>query len=310
METKTIRRIILYTIVWVLLYFNFSQAGIRELYYKATHKTQTYVQFSPNPNQLKLGTTASPLSSQEIILNEPIELDFKTRAQIMHIRKEYVDKYRDLLVNDYLPFEPLYNQIEDNRPWWGIRGEFCWSRGQKSIDGPSEETRFFINPYLLLGLDEGVAFTSYPCAPVYPHPVSFFWFAQDSKAEVTYDISRFFREREYMPRKLRDYHTLSLISYNARDFGYEYISVAPEESLNVAPVGEGRLFKEACQLRAFIHRGISCGYPNGCNNQSPDEPDLQFKILDVPAVLYCKLWKANPKQASDNADFTFVIKLK
>lgn len=312
-RTMQIRLMIVYlalAVFLVALYAN--RAEIPGLLFSSSpiNTRQTYVKLTTQATQLKLGKESN-VPTREVMLNEPIALNFKTRAEVMRIRKEYVEQYRVFIKGEYVPFEPVYSQIADDRPWWGIRGEFCWGPGKGSIDGPAEETRFLINPYLLLGLDENKAFIlgNRPCVPVYPHPVALFWYAHESKAVVTYDISRFFRERKGMPQVLGDYRILSLVDYNARDFGYEFVSVSPEKSKGVGPVGEGRLFRQACALRAFIHRGGSCGYPGGCNNQSPDEPDVRFKILELPAVLYGKLWKVSPRQVGDDADFTFIINL-
>ncbi len=305
--TVTIRRLLLYAIVFAVLFYCYVQ--IKTVAH--TNPSQSYVKFTNQPVRLKVGPGVNTLE-KEIILNEPMELDFKTRAEIMDIRKYYVDQYRDLLEGEYVPYGPLFLRIVDNRPWWGIEGEFCHGVGQHSIDGASEETRFFINPFLLLGLDESKVFTfspDTPCSPTFPRPVTLHWHASDAKAVVTYDISRFFRERGRQPKSWGDYHILSFESFNARDFGYEYIFASPALSQNVTGVDQSHMFHEACPLRSFIHCGRSCGYPGGCNNESPYEPDLRFRITDTPATLYCKLWKNKPDSVDDPADFIFVIQM-
>lgn len=268
----------------------------------------------PRPNTLKTGSRPNIPKEKEITLNEPIELDFKTKAEIFEIRRQYVNEYRQLVSGQYTPYNTVFGAITDNKPWWGINGQFCSGPGKRSIDGPSEESRFFANPFLLLGLDEGRTFIfpeSASCTPAYPRPTSLYWYAREAKAVVTYDLSRFFAERATQPQSAgMDYHVLSLENYNARDFGYSFVYAAPELSNGVSGDKHARLFKQPCALSSFIHCGGSCRYPGGCNNKSPLEPNLNFRVDSLPATLYCKLWKTRPQNVNQPADFVFIIQLQ
>ena len=318
--TKSYRRFLLYAILISIILFSIRIILISIHDYQAQNSTMSLIQpvtqsgkAFVHATNLKVGPALNLPAKKEIILNEPIELDYKSRDEIMNIRTQYVNQYRELIEEEYVPFTPVFGAIEDNRPWWGIDGEFCYGPGNRSIDGPSEETRFFANPFLLLGLDENKAFilaSGLPCEPAFPRPVTLYWYSPEAKAEVTYDISRFFRERERLPQELGNYHELSLVNYNARDFGYSYVYAARSLSKGVMEGTGARLFSSSCQLQSFIHRGGSCGYPGGCNNESPNQPDSRFKITDLPAVLYCKLWKAKPQNVEASADFIFIIKLQ
>ncbi|MEI8010891.1 MAG: hypothetical protein WCI27_00215 [Candidatus Omnitrophota bacterium] len=260
-------------------------------------------------NEIKVGADA-PLST-DIPLEEPIELDYKSREEIFSIRTMNVNLHAILLEKDYHPSSNVFGQIVSNKPWWGIEGEFCEGPGSNSIDGPAEETRFFINPYLLLGLDEGKAFPMHgvPCDPAFPRPLSLKWVAGESRAEAVYDISRFFRERLRYPKEDGASDILELVNYNARDFGFEYIRVNRAQSQNVEPVSDSKMFQDVMPMKGFIHLGGSCGYPGGCNNASPYEPDLKFRITDLPAVLACDLWREKPADSAQKPDFTFILYL-
>ena len=47
----------------------------------------------------------------------------------------------------------MFGQVEDGRPWWGIEGQYFHGPGQRSIEGPSEESCFVLNPFLLVAVD-------------------------------------------------------------------------------------------------------------------------------------------------------------
>jgi len=262
-------------------------------------------------NQLNLGPAASANGCPNIRINEPIELDFLSKEEVYSLRKKYVNQYPSLITGRYLPSEQLFGGIVDGKPWWGLEGQFCKGDGRHSIDGFSEETRFWANPFLLLGLDECKAFRmgNSPCFAVYPKPVSLLWCASERKAVVTYDISQFLRQKEEIFGQAREI-TLFLENYNARDFGFNFVYAPPYLSKKVFDADGGRLLKEPCALTSFIHLGRSCGYPGGCNNASPYQPQLYIRVDSVPATLYCKLWYKPPKDSGQPADFTYIIEFE
>jgi hypothetical protein len=262
------------------------------------------------PNRLRLGDAAAP---GEIVIrpHAPVELDGLTRAQVFALRTREVQRHRPLVHEPYAPAAQVFGQIEDGRPWWGMEGEFCRGPGKRSIDGPSEEARFLLNPFLLLGLDEGKAFVDQPptCFPVWPQPTRLSWSPHARRAVVRYDITRFIREKR-MVNLLRQFTQLSLDNYNARDFGLGFVHADPARSQNVAPFPGGRLFVDAIPLHGYIHRGGSCGYPGGCNNASPYEPQLYFKLTGLPARIHCKLWRERPAALTDAAEVSFLIEMR
>jgi len=271
--------------------------------------------FRPNQNSLLVGKDAAKKEIVSIPLQGPIELDGLTVVEITRLRHRYVNDFRDLVKGDYGLWHNTFGAIEDKKPWWGIEGQFCYGYGgEKSIAGPSEESRFLINPFLLLGLLEGKAYISMEktCFPVYPQPVSLQWNAKDSLAVVTYDMKRFFREKARHPARSSDDHenVLSINDYNARDFGFNYIYCSPQESKGIAPVRQPSFLQTIVPLRSLIHLGQSCGYPGGCNNASPYQPDLYFSILEVPGQIHCTLWKSKPNHVEEPGDFTFIIKFE
>jgi len=260
-----------------------------------------------------LDISASAPSIKNIPLNPPIELDYKTRQEVYAIRVAQITPHVELLAGDYHPSESVFGAITDKKPWWGIDGQFCRADGRHSIDGPSEESRFLINPFLLLAIEENNAWNIRgDCSPAYPRPVSLQWFARDKTAKVTYAMGEFYRQRRLdgFPPGAIEGASFYLKNLNARDFGYEFMHLADAHSANIRPIGNARMFTDSVRLLSMLHCGGSCGYPGGCNNGSPNEPDLHFSVERLAATMYCKLWKKKPASPQQDADFIFIIELK
>ena len=50
-----------------------------------------------------------------------------------------------------------------------------------------------------------------------------------------------------------------------------------------------------------------CGYPGGCNNGSPHQPETEFIIDAYPASATFKLWRQQPDSPDDPADLIYDI---
>ncbi len=239
-------------------------------------------------------------------INPMIELDFKTKAEIYNIRKSYVLQHPELIRGDYQPAEAVFGQIQDNRPWWGILGLSYYGPGKQSLEGLSEESRFLVNPFVFVGLDEGLAYTEknkkLNPIPIYPEASALFWSSDRALARVTYDIGSFWKKQKNFGRPKKN--RFNLIAYNARDFGFNDLYVVPEKSKNIIslnPTGK------PVAIRQFIHNGESCGYPGGCNNTSPDQPELKIEVTGLPALVFIKLWHHNPGNLSQSPDMIFIV---
>ena len=68
---------------------------------------------------------------------------------------------------------------------------------------------------------------------------------------------------------------------------------------------------EAVRILHFIHRGGSCGYPGGCNNGSPYQPELDnFRVEALPAHLDVLLWRNRPKDISESPVMRFAVRFE
>lgn len=252
--------------------------------------------------------TASPADqSIEIPLNPMMELNSRKKLDIYDIRRMYAEKYPQFMGKNYSPSDAVFGQIEDDKPWWGILGRSYYGAGTDSIQGPAAESRFIANPLLLVGLDSGRAFVarvpgSKP-KPVYPEPLRLYWQPDGTLALAEYDITAFKKLSTEIGDGLSVSGHLTLIAYNARDLGYNflYVDVAKSKYFHAKP--------RVVQLSQLLHKGDSCGYPGGCNNMSPRQTDLDVVITGLPATAYIKLWKQAPVSPTDPADMVFVLKM-
>jgi len=272
-------------------------------------------------------------------INPMVELDFKTKDEIYAIRKKYVAQYPELLgkiyknlganimnklfsflklkkgesdVNvAYEPSYPVFGQIKSGKAWWGILGMSYYGPGNKSIAGPSEESRYIANPYMLVGIVESNSYVvkggGRSPKIMYPKPYSLQWKSNGTFGQVSYNISAYWGlQRNYHFKGNKHTEKFSLCAYNARDLGYGYCFIDMMDSMNIRPL---KVMDEPFRIRHYLHCGGSCGYRGGCNNMSPRTPELDIKIQRLPARVTLKLWRDLPKTSSQPADIVFNVKL-
>jgi hypothetical protein len=275
---------------------------------------------NPNHNTLAIGEEAR-LAEVEVQLNPAVELDWMTRADVLDLRREAVYRYPDLIAGDYQPSEAVFGQIEDGRPWWGFKGQFYGS-GSRSIEGPAEESRYIVNPYLLVAANTwfsgamwgGTRITKkdldHPDFPYYCLPESLWWWPEEARAEVVYPVSRCLDRMNQWTIEPQSASSaiFDLVAYNARDMNLSYMYVAYADSLNISKDDPPR---RPYAIPQYIHRGRSCGYPGGCNNMSPSCPEIQrISIEALPAQATIRLWEHKPLSVERPPDMTFVIRFE
>jgi hypothetical protein len=269
-------------------------------------------------NELSIGKTAKAAAPVTIQMNQPIELDFKSRDDVLGMREKEIKKYPQLLGDEYQPGE-CFDLIEDDRPWWGLYGLHVYRQGNHSIDGPSKESEYLLNPYRLvsaepvnIGIFRPNSLTEKQLSTKdFPFewksgPVKFD--AKNSMAQVTYDVTGYHRQlAKWIPSLKGDtvIQDFSLIAYNARDLSLPYMYLDPVKSINVSPWK----MRDSVEIRQMIHCGGSCGYPGGCNNMSPHSVEMDNNHLQkLPARAYLKLWKERPRDVQKAPpDFVMVL---
>jgi len=266
-------------------------------------------------NELAIGKSAKSDASVSISIVPPANFNFKSRAEILAMRRREVMKHSELLKGPYYPDDDVFGELASGRPWWGDLGEAYYGPGPKSILGMSEESRFILNPYLLaaeeiiVGLvkervtEDDLAHKSFP---TFVQPSGLRWWPRQGKAEVTYDVSAFQSQmRSTYGADINFVNESSLEIINARDLGLQYVYIPPTWTYNIEITNPMR---GPIANPQFIHCGGSCGYPGGCNNMSPTCPQLErFKIKKFPARLILMMWKNAPTTGREPPDMVYTI---
>jgi len=277
------------------------------------------------PLQLALGQEARTRAPLSIPIQPPAELDRLSRAEVLELRRREVERHGVLMRAPYKPVMAVFGGIVDRRPWWGIVGQFYIGPGPNSIEGPSEETRLVLNPFLLVapeffGLTLWVRGAGMwraqslsrdqlhdPDFPFYVPARELTWRPHERRAEVRYPVSKHLaRLNRYTTSELRLEHaTFDLFAYNARDLGLSHLLLSPLLSRNLLKRPPPPA--QPVPIRHFIHLGSSCGYPGGCNNMSPQTPELNgYVISALPARAHLLLW-SQPPSKDQPPDLSFVI---
>jgi hypothetical protein len=266
---------------------------------------------------LAIGKSAKVAGMVAIPIYPPVELNYQSKSAIFKARKQFVMTQPKLITGPYTPSEDVFGRIEDGKPWWGIEGMSYYGAGNKSILGPAEESRFIMNPFLLVGDSNGgsTLFDKHkvPASrlhqgyfPFYCQPRDLKWWPSESRAEVTYDARSFQQWSCQINGSQTSYGgIIQLEAINARDLGLEYIYVPIERCTNIKA---GSPMRAAMSIPQYIHCGGSCGYPGGCNNMSPTTAELDsLRLTALPARLEIWLWKSAPQTGKEPADMVFVI---
>lgn len=262
----------------------------------------------------------------DVPINPVENYNFLSKEKILELRTQHVAKHPELVNGQYKPSDNVFMLIENNKPWWGMRGIFVNGCGDKSIEGEAEESRFLSNPFLLVAAspwtaeiwDTNVLPKTEPDKPDFPYcwlPKSLTYHPSRRLVEATYDVSSYDEKLENRKNWLtaRDQkqlpiRTFGLVGYNARDFGYEYIYVPIDQSINIANAKEPG---HPVEIGQFIHCGGGSNYPGGCNNMSPERPPLdQFNVVKLPAEVKVLLWKAKPASQQDKPDMTVLLHMQ
>jgi hypothetical protein len=276
-----------------------------------------------NPNPIRYNLSGMPVDVNvlqkkhkdppgteiEIPTNPLVELDGMSKEDILALRTKYVNSLSQLLRKRYRPAPSIFNSIGDKKPWWGVKGQFCLGIGENSIAGESEESRFLANPFHLLYLVEGQVFdVGEKCWPVFPKPVRLVWSLEQPLALAEYQMSQFFYDKESLLLPSWE-ASFTFDRINAVDFGYNYVYIDPKRSKGIIATQDSKIMQEPCLIKSSIGLGYSCQYPGGCNDSSPRQPELYFQFMDLPAQIYCLLWKKKPRSVEQPPDFEFVFVL-
>jgi hypothetical protein len=289
-------------------------ASRREIWMKWSKLILLICLFASNPcyadNSLAVGAAAGVTHPFDVQLNGPVEFNFKSKAEVLAKRTAQVNKYAFLLASPYKPSDQVFGQLTDGRPWWGTLGLGYYGNGKDSIRGPAVHSLFMLNPYILAGvITRYCMFGRAPEAEatvhkLYCEPKSLRIFARESTSQVVYRFSKVLEDFKAFENRESPY-SFDIQAYNARDMGYAYIFIPSSGLKNVTA---DQPASEPFPNPQYFHTGGSCGYPGGCNNQSPGCDALNFHVQQLPARLEVWLYRG-PANKSQRPDFTCFIDL-
>ncbi len=246
--------------------------------------------------------TLDNINEQNIKVEQPIPLSYKSKQEIYNLRKNAVKK-SIFNSGNYEPSEEVFGQIEDRKPWISMNSCMLNDNLKSIITGASEESRFILNPSALVQIN--FPFSNWCEQGQYkPHLTlkSIKYIRNENEIIVTYE--------KLNQETLSNNSYFSFCGINARDLGYKYAFVDTQKSTyNLQFVNTINISKNVAEFQDFLHKGGSCGHESGCNNASPSQPMLDFENSHKPNTpyeynkeIYIKLWKNKPLSPSDKPD--------
>lgn len=264
-------------------------------------------------NELDIGFHSKAPESVQLETTGLANYNGKTKEHLYELRSKAVNAHPNLLKSPYAPSANVF-QIDDKANWWALKG-FLFREAVDKVDGPSRESAFFGNPYMLVA-PEWYADPITPAQsrfpkrsdfanvfPTYLQPASIKIFPKEQREEITYNIMPHYNMVKSMMSGNWPITNLgfNLNAYNARDFGFNFIYVDASKSKNlqkyssdVKGIGQGIAQNKSC--------APSCNDVTG----SPDDL-LGIKLKDVPAQCHILLWKEKPSSYVVPADMTVDI---
>lgn len=271
-------------------------------------------------NRRQVEGTLSP-NYVSIPINDMEDFNFQTKETILSIRRQEVDKHFHLIRRSYTPpggrtgsarnYSPspeVFGSIVGGKAWWGMKGMSFHGPGKKSIEGFSEESRFVLNPFLFVGIAAPYARVVNtdilePQA-VYPVLRNLQFNPVNMIGVAFYDMTKYYEMARVYRYSPMSQSTFTLVAYNARDFGFNYLDIEQKRTRKIAHSRKG---KKAMEILQGLRLGYSCKYQGGCNNMMPSQPQLEVRLTDLPAILFIKLWREEPDNVRDKADMAFKI---
>ena len=233
-----------------------------------------------------------------IEVNPPTRLSYKSKNEILEQRKKYIEKVFNL--PKYKPNEEVFGQIEDGKPWIGIDAASCyWNFNMDRDKGAAEESVFLNNPMALIGAEMpyyGYLYSNNCTYDNYFMPKSITLDENNKLITVKYNVTNMFKR---LTPELQKKYIFVLNAINARDLGYQWGHVTAANNLKFK---EKVITTTSYYFLNYIHVGMSCGINGGCNNGSPFQQELNFKINTLPASIDMVLWKKQPENININPD--------
>ena len=228
-----------------------------------------------------------------------------TKAEIYEDRIKYVNNsiIFSKLNKNYYPRQEVYN-IVDNLPWISAY-EVAKNGVENNPDigvGESRHSIFVNNPELLMGFiipdyNRGKNREDFDETD-YMLPTKITWDEKNKTIRAYFDFSSYFKKHYYFKGS-----SFYVDETNARDLGYDWILCEDKKRVIFSSVDN--ISKVPYKTRGYYHRGYGCRLENGCNNYSPHQSSMDFKIMDSNAYMKFKFWKNKPLSKFQKADLIY-----
>ena len=297
-----------------------------------------------NFNLSTLTKLKEPKEIKEIELRPMSELSSLSREEIFSSRKDFVRKSIIFKEPNYSPSEDVY-KIEDNLPWIGADEIIKnGAKGNENIGtGLSRHSIMINNPDLLFGFiipelkikahsktangeivyENPFCFEQYTSQgnlelkciegnallefaennavkSAYFEPKQLLWNEKEQTIEAYFNISSF---KKHFPSFSDIYFYLD--ETNARDLGYNWVWSSENSNISFEDY-KNNISTNIYKMKGFYHKGYACGLEEGCNNYSPYQKEMVFKILDTGHIKM-KLWKNKPMTVLQKPDITYIM---
>lgn len=264
----------------------------------------------PKSYKLKMGE----YNLQELTINPLSDYNGKSKKDVLDIRKKFV---QSSLFNtpDYKPDENTFGQIQDGKAWWGVDQIVCSSYNNPKFDrtsGFSAVSKHMNNPNILVGTVfpfnfykeyDSIGYCTAQYSKTIPKKMEYL--KEKNLIIATYDMDRRILKSYLNWNGRRRHYFLNLTGLNAKDLGYKYGYAINLK--NIEMTEQTNISNNIYQFRDFVHVGSSCNVPGGCNNISPHQTELDYRITGFPAEMTIKLWKQKPINQYMKADVYYRI---
>ena len=274
-------------------------------------------------------------STNEIVTNQSDQADIALKIYapspdskltldgIVRIRREALESTPQLSITNYTPVAGLFTQVKDDLPWISEQDSYVLGDKARKFQGVAAEGLSIANPLLLLRPEfidlsihgklqwnQEIIIDQNPSFPIRPLLSSLVWQPSKSSATAVYLLSHFISQIRGLTTNpiTVENSVFSVVSYNAVDFGFNFIQLALNKSSNIQNPNQSNV----AQL-GFSAVGYSdklCG-ENVCNGLLLSPPSLNNIIIEkLPAQAVFHLWKKWPESASVQPDFEFSLEFE
>ncbi len=287
-------------VLFLALFFNFINDGSSfKNFFNQENTSNIQNEFFYNHNEKQKNEIV------EIPLRKMSPLSGLSKDEIYQKRIKYVKNsiVFSKLNKDYYPRQEVYNVV-DFLPW--ISAYEVAKNGVNDNPnigvGDSRHSIFVNNPEVLMGFiipdyNRGKNREDFDEVD-YMLPARVTWDEKNKTIRAYFDFNSYFKKHYYFRGS-----PFYLDETNARDMGYDWVLCENKEKIVFSSVNS--MARVPYQMRGYYHLGYGCKLEGGCNNYSPHQQNMVFKIMDSDSYMRLKLWKKKPYSKAQKADLIY-----